>query len=181
MRMFKAAYPEAELTACDIDPAAVEFCAATFGATAIVSQRRPEEIDLPRRYELIWIGSLFTHLDAPRWPGFLHLLCQHLEPDGVLIFTTLGRTAADGVRFGIQPWAKTMPDVPSMLDTFERTGFSYQNYPNQEDYGSSLARPSWVCAQVELHPEIEISALTEGGWNGLQHMVVCRRRDYLAS
>src|SRR5204863_8296827 len=33
MRAIRAEFPEAHITACDIDPHAVDFCAETFGAT----------------------------------------------------------------------------------------------------------------------------------------------------
>src|SRR5436309_14349941 len=70
LRTLKAAFPRARLTACDIDHDAVDFCAETFGAEPIYSDEDPRAIELPGQYDLIWCGSLFTHLDAPRRAGF---------------------------------------------------------------------------------------------------------------
>jgi hypothetical protein len=69
--MLKAAFPGAELTACDIDRDAVEFCAETFGAVPVCAETRPEQIRFDREFDLIWSGSLFTHLEAERFGGFL--------------------------------------------------------------------------------------------------------------
>src|SRR3954467_990164 len=74
LRMLKADFPRARLTACDINRGGVDFCAETFGATPVYSAERPEEIRLPGSFDLIWCGSLFTHFDRDRWPGFLDLL-----------------------------------------------------------------------------------------------------------
>jgi hypothetical protein len=60
MRYLKVTWRSAELTACDIMPGAVEFCAKTFGARAIVSQEPVWEVNIGTGYDLIWSGSLLT-------------------------------------------------------------------------------------------------------------------------
>ena len=57
LRLLKAEYPEAKLTACDILTDAVDFCAETFGATPLYGKERPGEIELLEQYDLIWCGS----------------------------------------------------------------------------------------------------------------------------
>ncbi len=74
LRALKAAFPGAHLTACGHRRDGVEFCARVLGATPIVSRENPAEIELEGPYDLIWCGSLLTHMDAARWPGFLDLL-----------------------------------------------------------------------------------------------------------
>src|SRR4029453_405200 len=75
LRHLKAAFPEAEIAACDLLRDGVDFCSSTFGATAIYSCDEPEAIPLkPESFDLIWVGSLFTHLDAPLWSRFLAVL-----------------------------------------------------------------------------------------------------------
>src|SRR5262245_38284150 len=64
MRGLRAAFPEAELTACDVNREGVDFCAERFGAVPVYSDPDPERIPLEGTYDLIWVGSLLTHLDA---------------------------------------------------------------------------------------------------------------------
>src|SRR4026209_2499520 len=45
LRTLKAAYPDARLTACDIDPDAIEFCARVLGATPIQSHADPSLVE----------------------------------------------------------------------------------------------------------------------------------------
>ena len=70
-----AGFPKAEITACDLLEDGVDFCAATFGAIPVYSDPDPSRIKLPRNaFDLIWVGSLFTHFDAPRWTTFLSFM-----------------------------------------------------------------------------------------------------------
>jgi SAM-dependent methyltransferase len=90
LRVLKAAFPDADLVACDLDRAGVDFCARQFGAEPVYSTPDPARIPLDGPFDLIWCGSLLTHLDAPKWPGFLRALRDVLAPDGVCGFTTHG-------------------------------------------------------------------------------------------
>ena len=171
-RMLRAAYPEAAITVCDINPDAVEFCARRFNAAPVVGHHVPERTQLPGRFELIWVGSLFSHLDAPRWDGFLRLFSDHLEPGGVLVFTTLGRTIAGDIRSGRRRLA--IADPESFGATFEEQGFAYQDYVTQPGYGIAVARPWWVCKLLLRFPELELVSYGERGWFGRQDAIACR-------
>ena len=82
-RMLRAAFPEARLTACDLDRDAVDFCAAQFNTTGVYSHEDIRCVRLDQSFDLIWCGSLFTHLDREQWPDFLGFFADHLSPDGV--------------------------------------------------------------------------------------------------
>jgi SAM-dependent methyltransferase len=91
LRVLRAAFPDANLTACDLDRDGVDFCANVLGAKPVYSRSAPDEVELDGGFDLIWCGSLFTHLDARRWPAFFDLLGQALSPGGLLVLTTHGR------------------------------------------------------------------------------------------
>ena len=90
--------PSARLGAGDIDHDGVDFCAATFGATPVYGREDPADVEIDAPYELIWCGSLFTHLPPERWEGFLALFERALAPGGLLVFTTHGRRIAERIR-----------------------------------------------------------------------------------
>jgi len=172
LRMLVAAFPQADFTAADINRDGVQFCASKFGAKGVVAHTLPERIELEDRYELIWVGSLFTHLDAPYWRSFLGLFAEHLERGGVLVFATHGRGTVEELRVGQRKFS--VENIPALLAACERHGFAYQSYTGAEGFGISLSRPSWVCAELEQHPGLELVSYTEGGWNGRQDVVVCQ-------
>jgi len=83
LRTLKAAFPEAGITACDLNRDGVDFCARAFGATPVYARKLPEQIQIESSFDLIWCGSLLTHLDFERWPGFLRLSQSLLVQDGI--------------------------------------------------------------------------------------------------
>lgn len=169
LRYLRAAFPRAEITACDLLRDGVDFCAETFGARPLYSDEDPAKIPLAREaYDLVWVGSLLTHLDARRWPPFLELFRASLRPGGVLVFTTCGRHAYDqSVR------QQTLP--PSVVYRYQRTGFGYADYAGCAGYGNSLCSAAWVLGQVEGLDEMRLALYSERAWDGNQDVFACVR------
>ena len=88
LRYLKVAFPDAELTACDTWPDGLEFCVQTFGAKGVVSAVDPADVKLDGPFDLIWCGSLLTHVDREPFVEFVRLFESCLAPGGVLVFTT---------------------------------------------------------------------------------------------
>jgi SAM-dependent methyltransferase len=167
LRWLAAEFPQATITACDLDRDGVDFCAREFGAIPIYSSEAPEQIPL-ERYDLIWIGSLFTHLDAPLWPRFLSALAEHL--DGVMLFTTAGEYVAELMREGEDHGV----DNANLLGSYDRTGFGYADYPGQA-YGLARAKPDWVLELLGRLP-LEVVEVTARGWAKRQDVYTVRPR-----
>jgi SAM-dependent methyltransferase len=177
LRTLKAAFPEARLTACDMDRDGVDFCAETFGAKPIYSVEDPGRIELPGQYDLIWCGSLFTHLNAPRWQGFLELFEEALRPYGLLVFTTAGRYTAEMARRGKARFWWT----ESMLASYDQTGFGYDEYEARikdeigiATYGQSLSSLRWVMQQLEELALLRVVVAGERAW-GAQDAIACEK------
>jgi ketosteroid isomerase-like protein/SAM-dependent methyltransferase len=155
LRFLTAAYPDAQITACDLNEDGVDFCARTSGATPVHSSEEPAEIPLDGEYDLIWCGSLLTHLDAEHFAAFLEVFERHLTEAGVLVFTVNGPCTAAMLEHTIaqadrpdEPmpdqadltdrdryrlWTRgyfTVPeeDMPAMLADYRRSGFGYADY-----------------------------------------------------
>jgi SAM-dependent methyltransferase len=175
LRTLKAAFPEANVTGCDIEQNAVDFCAHTFGATPVYSHERPDQIVMSGDFDLIWCGSLLTHLEADRWPGFLSLFRSLLAPGGVVVFTTHGRFVAERLRSKLFTYGLPPEVIPDLLEAFDRNCFAYNDYPAQVNYGISLSLPSWVCTQLGKLPALRLLTYMEQGWNKHQDVVACVR------
>lgn len=196
LRMLRAAFPHAEITACDILASGVDFCAETFGAIPAYSSPRPQEIRLAqRRFDLIWCGSLLTHLNAEAWDGFLRLFTNLLAPGGLLVFTTHGRLVASRMRSG-SGYGLDRASAKALLADYEATGFGFAEYRDrpehsfqtrvleqvfalgknrdrQEDYGISLSSPKWVCDRLARLPELRLIYFNERAWDNHQDVVGC--------
>jgi len=177
LRWLRAAFPQATLTACDILTDGVDYCAKAFAATPVYSVANPAEISLQSEFDLIWCGSLFTHLDEDVWRQFLNLFQKKLAPRGLVIFTTHGRHVrkrlrGDEDRYGLAP-----ANVAHVLESYERSGFGYADYHGQRGYGISLSSPSWVCTEIERRPGLRLVIYTERGWDNHQDVVALIRED----
>jgi SAM-dependent methyltransferase len=177
LRALKAAFPEATLTAADLSPPGVEFCSRAFGARAVVSDPDPATIDLGGSFDLIWSGSLMTHIDGDRWPGFLELFDSALTPGGVAVFTVYGRTAAEGLRTGKNLLNLTPEQARSVVEQYDETGFGSSE--TFVDVDAVISRPR-LCQELGRTPSLELVLYTERGWLG-QDVVACKKRPGLTA
>jgi SAM-dependent methyltransferase len=178
LRHLKAAFPEAEIAACDLLRDGVDFCSSTFGATAIYSSDEPEAIPLkPESFDLIWVGSLFTHLDAPLWSRFLAVLRNALCSGGVLVFSTHGRDAYQRMLGGMWNNSLSHRRRTVMLYRYERTGFGYAKYLGSDSYyGLSLSHPAWVTRQLTTLGGLRIVSLSEKPWDDFHDVFAAVRQ-----
>jgi SAM-dependent methyltransferase len=187
LRWIKAEFPDAWLVASDIDHDGVDFCARTFGALPLPGEVSPSiEMLQGQRSDLIWSGSLLTHLDERMWRQFLAFFDEALVPGGVLVFTVHGRAMAERLRDPIAGPQHVVSDETRerVLHGYER-GFGYSDYGFTEaerEYlglpsgglGISLSKPSRVCRMLEKHPRLQLVSYIENGW-GYQDVVGCLR------
>ena len=89
-RHLRAAFPDACMFFSDLDHEGVDFCSKTFQGTPVYSQPDLTKVDLPSDLDVIWVGSLFTHLDAERTLAWLRHLFGALRPHGILVATFHG-------------------------------------------------------------------------------------------
>lgn len=176
MRTLRAAYPKAEIHACDLLTAGVEFCRTHLGAVPIPSDPDPKKVRLKGPYDLIWVGSLFTHFEASRWPAFLQLLHGSLAAGGVCVATAHGRWAAELVRNGTTGYG--LSDPGRLLKPFDSEGFSYLPYDPSAGYGVSLSAIPWATSQIGQLKQARMVLLLERGWADHQDVYAWQRVDW---
>jgi SAM-dependent methyltransferase len=86
--------PAGALSVSDVVPQAMDFLPAQFPVQAFVSTRAPEDLEVPKKYEVVFVLSLFSHLPASTWSRWLAKLWQATRPGGLLIFSTHGESCA---------------------------------------------------------------------------------------
>lgn len=146
--------PAGALVVSDIVPAAMEFLPAHFPVHAVASTRRPEQLDLPTRYQVVFVLSLFSHLPARTWAGWLSKLWQATAPGGLLVFSTHGTSCAGraNVRLG--------------ADGFAFFGGSESTALDQQDYGVSYTSEAYVREVVKSHaPDATHTFMPDHFWS----------------
>jgi len=164
-RYLRAAFPHAELTACDVYPEGPDFCAREFGARPLRSNHDLAQLEIAGPYDLIWVGSLFTHVGEDDWNSLLTRFEDALDEQGVLVFTTYGRTVADLLRDGATTLNLRQDHVEQILGDYDRDGFGFfPDFEPEHRHGDSLAAAPWVTARLEQFPSLSLLLYSEDAW-----------------
>jgi SAM-dependent methyltransferase len=78
------------ITVSDINKEAVDFVCSTFGVQGFYSVATPEKLSHDGCSDVIFVGSLFSHLPVTIWASWLSRLYGMLTKNGVLVFSTHG-------------------------------------------------------------------------------------------
>lgn len=176
MRYLHAGYPDASLTACDLYHAGLDLCAEAFGARAVMSDLDPTKIVLDETYDLIWCGSLFTHVGSDMWDTLLTLFDSVLRPGGLLVFTAYGRDTAALVRSGENLLDLDPQSADHVLREYDEKGFGFAaDYQPETDHGDALAARHWVTRTLDRFPSLRLLLYTERAWLG-QDVIACEKR-----
>ncbi len=179
-RYLRAWRPDASMSFCDTDRSGVDFCSEAFGGTPIYSRPELTEVDIGVDYDVIWVGSLFTHIDRSRTERWLRYLCSRLSERGVLVATFHG-PAAIQILDRYKLWGLTDDQRRRVVDSYDVTGYGYEPYPNFEgDYGISVARPSEIVKIAETIPG-RVLLYSERLWADHHDVLGVCRRDRLES
>jgi SAM-dependent methyltransferase len=132
LRFLVRSLPPDRIWASDVVAPAVEFVGRAFGVHAFRSATRVEDVRFERRFDVICVFSLFTHLPYETFETFLRALYHQLEPEGLLLFSThnpavLPAAACDPSGFTFQPQS----GIPHL---------------DVRDYGSTFVTPERVHA-----------------------------------
>ncbi|HEV7798513.1 MAG TPA: class I SAM-dependent methyltransferase [Pyrinomonadaceae bacterium] len=168
LRFLVHRFPEAEITACELASGAVEFCARTFGAQPAVSSLNLDDVSLGKEFDLIWCGSLVTHLNEAGIASLLALFRRHLSTNGLLIFTTHGDFVYRRIPTQDFDYGLTGEQIERIGNDYPKIGYGFEDYPDEKDYGVSLTSPAWVRACVRRLGGLREVYFKERGWDDHQ-------------
>lgn len=122
------------LTVCDLQPGSVDFLREQFGVEGFYSTNDPAALAIPKRYEIVFVLSMFTHLPPAMWAPWMRTLFSAVEPGGHLVFTVHNESVegheveydADGTKF--------IASSESALAV--------------EQYGTTFAKRAWIEHEV---------------------------------
>jgi SAM-dependent methyltransferase len=170
-RHLAAAFPAAELFFCDIDSEGADFCASNFGGTAIHSRPDLTMVRLPANLDLIWVGSLFTHLNKARTFTWLRYLISHLAPHGIIVATLHGEFSKH--LFSEHPDWRGGVDWNQIMKGVKTEGFGFAPYPDDAkgEYGLSISDAETLLTFAKSVGEARVIAYSERVW-GYNHDVL---------
>ncbi len=157
------ALPPGALHVSDIVPGSVDFLKTHLNIDGFYSTHQPEDLVAPRRYEIIFVLSLFSHLPDRTWSAWLKRLYDMLEPGGVLVITTHGEQAARNL--GVQMPAEGYVFIPS----------SESSALDGEEYGSTFTSADYVHQAIAQHlPGAAVHAFPAHFWGGQDAFVIVK-------
>ena len=173
-RWLRAGFPDAELTVADIRSDWVDFCAANFAAKPFLSDPDLGVVKLTERYDLIWVGSLLTHLPEEAARHLLDALHASLTANGVLVFTLHGRRMLLNQLRASHNYIE--PSLfPGIATAALIAGYGFSPHVTGRSTGISLSSTQWVCRWCGAASDRKLLAITESGWDEHQDVAAISR------
>src|SRR5712671_5242718 len=151
-RWLRVAFPHTSIHACDVREVDLAFVKRSFAVTTWISGTDVANLKPPGSYDVIWVGSVFTHLSVQTSGRLFHELMGWLPPDGFLIFSVHGRYVlrradSGAYNYGVgDRWKKLVTD-------YSESGYGYADYPKEvglgPGYGLSLSKSAWWIDLIE--------------------------------
>ena len=169
-RILRSRFPDADLTVCDIDRDGVDFCVNRLGARGVYSTTDFDKLDLGDLFDLIWVGSLITHLSAPNTVKFIRCMERFLAQDGLLIISSHGKYVADYV-------AAADPSNP-IVNQYDVIGYGSDADADARGYGGSIISRHWLEGFFAGEPYGIITYL-EREWDNHHDVLFVKKRPFL--
>lgn len=125
-----------KVTVSDVVPDAVDFAVQTFGVQGFLSASVPEQLTTSRKYDTVFVLSLFSHLPRSTWARWLQSLYDTVAPGGILVFSTHGIKAAQ------------FDHVPLDQDGFFFAPSSESHAIDPNEYGTAFTTEAFVRARI---------------------------------
>lgn len=178
LRFLRAYFPKALITVSELNTDAVASLQSQFDVSVLNTQTDFNKIHIDYKFDLIWCGSLITHLSPNKTSDLLDFFTRTLNDDGILIFSSHGRfsskllgneeKARNYYGYGMDNKLRKV-----LLKQYQSTGYGYVNYIGTSDYGMSVIKPSWFIKRFESDDRFKIVMYAEKAWDNHHDIVVC--------
>ena len=185
-RHLRKIFPYALIDCCDIDREGVDFCSAHFNARGIYADQDIRKTPFDRKYDLIWIGSMFTHFDEKTTLIWLERLLDLLTPQGIVVATLHGRKNRAWLKEGQYDVFFDEQGKAALEKAWQLSEWGYCDYVETGEetdatgggkYGFSLCPPVKIFSMLKQFPEYRVFSFTESGWAANQDVIVLGRYD----
>lgn len=173
-RWLRAEYFSSVIVGAEIIPDAVSFYSDALGADGWQTVTELSSNTPDRKFDLIWSGSVFTHLPQASSMALYNQFIEWLNPAGIVVFSVHGRISTDLFRRGEVP--KTNRQAANdAIQRFDRGEYAFTPYNDQEDYGMSFSPPEWWVGRITDSISTRLVYYAEGAWAGNQDIVAVQK------
>lgn len=174
-RHLRILFPEADLLFSDVDESGWRFCAQQFAGTGFPSSDDVGLVEIPRVADIVFLGSVFTHLEEGRCRKLWAKMFEALAPGGALIATFRGAAAyrmmlTTPERFNQGGYYR------QLLDDYVRDGFGYQDYKGFVSWGQNLFSIARVVGLAGDEQRARLVGYKEAGWANIHDVAVWTKK-----
>lgn len=182
-RHLRAFFPEARVVASDLYDDHLGFCREAFQIDCVLSRVNLSEVDFREKFDLIFCGSLLTHLPEALFSDAISLIGRSLSDSGIAVITLHGRFS-DHLQATRPNFYLPDQYYEIAAESVRRTGFGYVDYAHdvlhgifnkEEGYGIALVRPHWVFRLLEPRTDLRLLGYVERCWDNHQDVLVFGR------
>ena len=164
LRFLRTKYPNSKIVASDIEVPALEFCRRSFSVETVISKPHFLDLSLGQQFDLIWCGSLFTHIDARASCDLLQFFHRHLSPGGICVFTTHGQRSIEWIQRNAQTYGLSEQSQQAIIRGVQDVGYGYVDYADQSGYGISIVSSQRMRELVREAGEWQEVLYVDHGW-----------------
>jgi SAM-dependent methyltransferase/uncharacterized coiled-coil protein SlyX len=170
-RFLAGYYSPEKIYTSDIKPEAVDFQKQHLGVSGFYSSYDPFELNIADKFQVIFVGSLFSHLNTDLYNKWLIQLLSMSEPEGLLIFSVHDMS--------IYPEQTTEDHVYALNNEDAPFGFVEDRITSLENYGVSFTTENYVSELLKtIDPELKYRRYKRG-FGGLQDVYVVSKKGNL--
>lgn len=179
LRWLRAWQPDADIYAADIKKDAITFCQEQFSAIPFLVEKPFREMNFPQKFDCIWLGSVYTHINEKGWNDLTEILSSYLSEDGLLCFSVGGITIYRSHKAGLDSISNPIEAqaMTAMVQGYERDGFGFlpRDIESHDIWGRAIVRLDYLGDFLD-RKGLEIVLYTERAYGGRQDIVCARKR-----
>jgi SAM-dependent methyltransferase len=168
LRFIRARFPDAAIAAGETNLAALDFCEEEFQARPVVSTEKFSDVERSGPFDLIWCGSLLTHIPEEESTELLRLFFDSLAPGGRCVFTTHGEVMVKEIGNQSKTRALTKSSRNRILSGYAKEGYGYADYRGCAGYGLSLSTCERIRTMAREVGQWNEVMCWESGWDNRQ-------------
>jgi SAM-dependent methyltransferase len=173
-RWLRAAFPASSISCCDIREPDMLFLRQLFGVKTWTVGTDIDALKIPGQYDLIWVGSVITHLSETKTRKLVDTLLSVCAVGGLLVVSFHGQFAIerqDGTSFRYihnEAWQE-------IKRGYSADGYGYADYEGQHGYGISVCSTRWMSGLVEALPGARLVLLKSRVWDHHHDVVAIQK------
>jgi hypothetical protein len=154
----------------------MEFLRNTLGIESATVDRDVDLLALPGGFELMWVGSVVTHLEERLTRTLVQNLLAACNPGGLLAVSFHGRYAIARQERAVSATSTTRVATRSFLAT-RPEAMATPTIRARSPTASRCCSPRWFAQLTESLDPLKAVLLSERAWDGHHDVIVLQRGD----